>query len=214
MRVALVNAPLRSAVCDHGVEPRRASVSGLHGTGPCWSLAWDQSTSPGRVHRRGRSVRQPTPGCRRRGRPRRTSPPSSPPWPRIGRELGKEGPGQFAIPGLVKLQVVRNPATKERQGVSPSTGAPDDVQGQAGAAHVVRARPLKATQGIGLTRGDKRPSGNASATRQVSAPPCRERPVEPYAHGRAGSGFRRSPSAAVRSSRTYRSRTLRPIRRL
>ena len=41
---------------------------------------------------------------------------------RIGRELGKEVPGQFAIPGLVKLRVVRKPATKARQGVSPFTG--------------------------------------------------------------------------------------------
>ena len=42
----------------------------------------------------------------------------------LGREPGKEGPGQFAIPGLVKLRVVRKPATKERQGVSPLTPAP------------------------------------------------------------------------------------------
>jgi hypothetical protein len=60
----------------------------------------------------------------------------------IGREPGKEGPGQFAIPGLVKLQVVREPATTERQGVSPFTGAPMTFKARP-ARHVVRARPLK-----------------------------------------------------------------------
>jgi hypothetical protein len=60
----------------------------------------------------------------------------------IGRELCKGGPGQFAIPGLVKLQVVLKPATKERQGVIPFTGAPMTFKARP-ARHVVRARRLK-----------------------------------------------------------------------
>jgi hypothetical protein len=66
----------------------------------------------------------------------------------IGRELGKEGPGPFAIPGLVKLQFVRKPATKERQGVSPFTGAPMTFKARP-ARHVVRARPLKKLRELG-----------------------------------------------------------------
>lgn len=39
----------------------------------------------------------------------------------IGRELGKKGPGVFVIPGLLKLKVVRKPATKAKQGINPFT---------------------------------------------------------------------------------------------
>ena len=61
----------------------------------------------------------------------------------IGRELGKKGPGQFVLPGLVKLKVVRKPATKARPGRNPHTGRTDDDQGAAG-TNVVRAVPMKA----------------------------------------------------------------------
>ena len=39
----------------------------------------------------------------------------------IGKELGKKGPGQFIIPGLLKLKVVRKPATKAKEGINPFT---------------------------------------------------------------------------------------------
>src|SRR4051812_11740487 len=39
----------------------------------------------------------------------------------IGKELGKKGPGLFTIPGLLKIKVVRKPATKEKQGINPFT---------------------------------------------------------------------------------------------
>jgi nucleoid DNA-binding protein len=35
---------------------------------------------------------------------------------------GRNGPGLFAIPGLMKLRVVKKPATKARKGVNPFTG--------------------------------------------------------------------------------------------
>ncbi|MDH5501868.1 MAG: HU family DNA-binding protein, partial [Gammaproteobacteria bacterium] len=35
---------------------------------------------------------------------------------------GRNGPGLFAIPGLLKMRVVRKPATKARKGVNPFTG--------------------------------------------------------------------------------------------
>ena len=40
----------------------------------------------------------------------------------IKKDLSKRGPGTFTIPGLVKLKVVRKPATKARKGTNPFTG--------------------------------------------------------------------------------------------
>ena len=40
----------------------------------------------------------------------------------IKRDLGKKGPGIFTVPGLMKIKVVRKPATKARKGVNPFTG--------------------------------------------------------------------------------------------
>ena len=35
---------------------------------------------------------------------------------------GRGGPGLFSIPGLLKMRVVKKPATQARQGVNPFTG--------------------------------------------------------------------------------------------
>ncbi|MFQ5591261.1 MAG: HU family DNA-binding protein [Phycisphaerae bacterium] len=40
----------------------------------------------------------------------------------IKRDLGKKGPGIFTVPGLMKIKVVRKPATKARKGINPFTG--------------------------------------------------------------------------------------------
>jgi nucleoid DNA-binding protein len=40
----------------------------------------------------------------------------------IGKSLGKKGPGIYVVPGLMKVKVVRKPATKEREGINPFTG--------------------------------------------------------------------------------------------
>jgi nucleoid DNA-binding protein len=61
----------------------------------------------------------------------------------IGKELGKKGPGQFVVPGLLKLKVVRKPATKARPGKNPFTGEPMTIQAKP-ARNVVRALPMKA----------------------------------------------------------------------
>ena len=42
---------------------------------------------------------------------------------RIKKNLGGRGaPGTFTVPGLMKLRVVKKPATKARKGVNPFTG--------------------------------------------------------------------------------------------
>ncbi len=61
----------------------------------------------------------------------------------IGKELGKKGPGQFVVPGLLKLKVVRKPATKEKPGINPFTKEPMTIKAKP-ARNVVRALPLKA----------------------------------------------------------------------
>ncbi len=60
----------------------------------------------------------------------------------IGANLGKKGPGLFTVPGLLKLKVVRKPATKEREGINPFTGQPIIIKAKP-ARNVVKALPLK-----------------------------------------------------------------------
>jgi nucleoid DNA-binding protein len=60
----------------------------------------------------------------------------------IARELGKKGPGMFVLPGLLKIKVVRKPATKAKQGVNPFTKEPMTIKAKP-ARNVVRAVPLK-----------------------------------------------------------------------
>jgi nucleoid DNA-binding protein len=60
----------------------------------------------------------------------------------IGNELGKKGPGLFQVPGLLKLKVVRKPATKAKQGINPFTKEPMMYKAKP-ARNVVKALPLK-----------------------------------------------------------------------
>ncbi len=60
----------------------------------------------------------------------------------IGNELGKKGPGIFQVPGLLKLKVIRKPATKAKQGINPFTKEPMQYKAKP-ARNVVKALPLK-----------------------------------------------------------------------
>ena len=60
----------------------------------------------------------------------------------VQQELGKKGPGQFTIPGLLKLTVTKKPASKAREGVNPFTGEKIQIAAKP-ARNVVRARVLK-----------------------------------------------------------------------
>ena len=61
----------------------------------------------------------------------------------IGRNLGEQGPGAFAIPGLLQIKAVRKPATPERKGLNPFTKE-ETVFKAKPARKVVKARPMKA----------------------------------------------------------------------
>jgi nucleoid DNA-binding protein len=65
----------------------------------------------------------------------------------IGKELGKRGPGQFVVPGLLKLKAVRKPATPARPGKNPFTGEPMTIKARP-ARNVVRVVPMKALKDI------------------------------------------------------------------
>lgn len=60
----------------------------------------------------------------------------------IGKNLGTDGPGTFAVPGLMQIKVVRKPATPERKGVNPFTKE-ETVFKAKPAKNVVKVVPLK-----------------------------------------------------------------------
>ena len=60
----------------------------------------------------------------------------------IERHIKKRSPGQFTLPGLMKIEVKKKPATKKREGRNPQTG--EKIIIKAKPAHrVVRIKPLK-----------------------------------------------------------------------
>src|SRR6476659_4828196 len=60
----------------------------------------------------------------------------------IRKQLTGRGPGEFVVPGLVKLRVVKKPATKERAGINPFTKEPITIPAKP-ASKKVRATALK-----------------------------------------------------------------------
>ncbi len=65
----------------------------------------------------------------------------------IKKQLGSRGPGEFVIPGLLKLRAVKKPATKDRPGINPFTKQPITIKGKP-ASKKVRASALKALKDL------------------------------------------------------------------
>jgi len=61
----------------------------------------------------------------------------------IKKDLGNKGPGIFTVPGLIKVKVVKKPATKAREGINPFTGEKMMFKAKP-ARKVVKTQPLKA----------------------------------------------------------------------
>ena len=61
----------------------------------------------------------------------------------VAHQLGKHGPGEILIPGLLKLNVVIKPATPEHEGINPFTKERTMFKAKP-ARKVVKARPVKA----------------------------------------------------------------------
>ena len=60
----------------------------------------------------------------------------------IGSQLGRRGPGSVNIPGLMKVKVIRKPATKARKGINPFTKEETMFKAKP-ARNVVKVLPLK-----------------------------------------------------------------------
>jgi len=61
----------------------------------------------------------------------------------VARQLGKGGPGEVLIPGLIKLNVIEKPAKPQREGINPFTKNPMTFKAKP-ASKVIKVRPLKA----------------------------------------------------------------------
>lgn len=60
----------------------------------------------------------------------------------ISAHLQKQGPAIFSWPGLLKMKVIKKPATKARKGVNPFTGEPTIFKAKP-ASRKVKILPLK-----------------------------------------------------------------------
>jgi nucleoid DNA-binding protein len=61
----------------------------------------------------------------------------------VAQQLGKRGPGEVLIPGLLKLNIVDKPATPKHEGVNPFTKEPMTYKAKP-ARKVIKVRTLKA----------------------------------------------------------------------
>jgi len=61
----------------------------------------------------------------------------------ISKNLSSRGPGLFNVVGMMKIKVVKKPATKERRGINPFTGEETTFKAKP-ARKVVKVQPLKA----------------------------------------------------------------------
>ena len=60
----------------------------------------------------------------------------------IARHIGKNGPGEFVLPGLFKINTVKKPAQKARKGIDPFTKQERTFAAKP-ASVKVKVRPLK-----------------------------------------------------------------------
>ncbi|MFC1883573.1 HU family DNA-binding protein [Thermodesulfobacteriota bacterium] len=60
----------------------------------------------------------------------------------IERHIKKRGPGQFKLPGILKIEVKKKPATRARKGINPFTGESTVFKAKP-ARNIVKVRPLK-----------------------------------------------------------------------
>jgi nucleoid DNA-binding protein len=61
----------------------------------------------------------------------------------VAHELGKKGPGEVMIPGLLKINVSLKPAVPAHDGINPFTKQPTTFKAKP-ARKVIKARPVKA----------------------------------------------------------------------
>ena len=67
----------------------------------------------------------------------------------INGHVKRNAAGVCTIPGLMKIKVVRKPATKARKGINPFTGEPTVFKAKP-ARNIVKVQPLKALKDMAL----------------------------------------------------------------
>jgi nucleoid DNA-binding protein len=67
----------------------------------------------------------------------------------INGHIRRNAAGVFTVPGLMKVKVVRKPATRARKGINPFTGEPTIFKAKP-ARNVVKIQPLKALKDMAL----------------------------------------------------------------
>ena len=65
----------------------------------------------------------------------------------IKADLSKNGAGVFKVPGMMRITVIRKPATPARPGINPFTKEPITIAAKP-ASKKVRARPVKAIKDV------------------------------------------------------------------
>ncbi|MEY3182977.1 MAG: hypothetical protein RLZ35_962 [Pseudomonadota bacterium] len=60
----------------------------------------------------------------------------------ITAHMKKQGPGEFVMPGMLKMKLKHKPATKARKGINPFTGEPTTFKAKP-ARNIVKITPLK-----------------------------------------------------------------------
>ncbi len=65
----------------------------------------------------------------------------------LKKNLGGRGSGKFVVPGLMKVKVVKKPATKARKGINPFTKE-ETVFKAKPARKVVKIQPMKALKSM------------------------------------------------------------------
>jgi len=67
----------------------------------------------------------------------------------INGHIRRNAASVFTVPGLMKVKVVRKPATRARKGINPFTGEPTIFKAKP-ARNVVKIQPLKALKDMAL----------------------------------------------------------------
>ncbi len=67
----------------------------------------------------------------------------------INGHIRRNAAGVFTVPGLMKIKVVRKPATRARKGINPFTGEPTIFKAKP-ARNVVKIQPLKALKDMAV----------------------------------------------------------------
>jgi nucleoid DNA-binding protein len=65
----------------------------------------------------------------------------------VGKNIGTGGPGVFALPGLLKIKVIRKPATPARAGINPFTKQETTFKAKP-ARNVVKLQALKSLKAM------------------------------------------------------------------